>query len=345
LTYFSFSLQHALTGFILSTLAQCFHRFIKKHRPKYLKGKGIGSPPSEDIAFWWNLFKKSRASPDNSPDSRTWVSINPPKVLGRLLRLRHAHVNKLRPIKALCFPSIFIDAVKLADYLQCGKLSQELTDVEELVKAVAEYITSKHEGEKECEAPHCPIPFHILAPLRGWLGLPPIDISDALPAPQEDAVAASGSSVPLALRQTFPKSKQPIPASYLKDLKFHSVLDERVKLSVASYLKGPESGRLLDEQIEPLQTKIMALGLNMASKIETSALQVQATAFQTQAATFQSETAELKTSMNNLETKLKKSEQKVARLQTLVKTLQNDVRELKPRAHSGYDTQGELDIA
>jgi uncharacterized protein YlxW (UPF0749 family) len=131
----------------------------------------------------------------------------------------------------------------------------------------------------------------------------------------------------------------------LKDLKFHSVLDERVKLSVASYLKGPESGRLLDEKIEPLQTKIMALGLNMASKIETSALQVQATAFQTQAATFQSETAELKTSMNNLETKLKKSEQKVARLQTLVKTLQNDVRELKPRAHSGYDTQGELDIA
>jgi hypothetical protein len=326
-------------------LAQCFHRFIKKHCPKYLKGKGIGSPPSEDIAFWWDLFKKSRVSLDNSPDSRTWVSINPPKVLGRLLQLRHAHINQLRPIKALCFPSIFIDAVKLAGYLQCGKLSQELTDVEELVKAVAEYITSKYEGEKECEAPHYPIPFHILAPLRGWLGLPPTDISDVLPAPQEDAVAASRSSIPLALRQTFHKPKQTTPASYLKDPKSHRVLDERVKLSVASYLKSPEFGRLLDEQIEPLQAKIMALGLYTAFKIETSALQVQATTFQTQAATLQSGTAELKTSMNNLEIKLKKSEQKVARLQTSVKRLQNGVRELKPTAHSVYGTQGELDMA
>jgi len=144
------------------------------------------------------------------------------------------------------------------------------------------------------------------------LGLPPIDIPDALPAPQEDAVAASRSSIPLALRQTFPKPKHPTPASYLKDPKFHRVLDERVKLSVASYLKGPEFGRLLDEQIEPLQAKIMALGLNVAFKIETSALQVQATTFQTQAATLQPETAGLKTDVNNLETKLKKSEQKAA---------------------------------
>jgi hypothetical protein len=311
-------------------LAKCFHRIIKKHHPKFLKGKGIGSPASEDIAFWWGLFKKSRVS----PSSETWVGINLPKVLGRLLQLRHAHINKLRPIKALCFPSIFIDAVKLADYLQCGKLCQELKDVEGLVRAVAKYITSKHEGEKGCETPHSPIPFHVLAPLRGWLGLPLVGNSDALPAPQQDAVAASRSSNPLALHQTSLKQKQVPPASWLNDPEFHRVLDERVKLSVASYLTGPEFRRLLDTQSTPLRNMVTALG------IETAVLRAKDITFQAEAASLQSETAELKSSVNNLETKLKKSERKAARLQTSVKTLQNDVRELKPTAHSGYGTQG-----
>jgi hypothetical protein len=81
----------------------------------------------------------------------------------------------------LCFPSISYDALHLADYLGCGKLGQELSDVEELVKAIAEYITSKHEAGKEVRAPHSPIPFHILAPLMGWLGLPIVDTSVASP--------------------------------------------------------------------------------------------------------------------------------------------------------------------
>jgi hypothetical protein len=276
-------------------------------------------PASEDLAFWWDHFKKSKISRGNL---RTGISINLPKVVGRLLQLRYAHINKLRPIKALCFPSIFIDAIKLADYLKCGNLSDELGDVEELAKEVAEYITSKHEGEKECETPHSPIPFHILAPLRGWLGLPLVDNYDASPAPKQDAVAPSRSSIPLALHHAVPKPKQSTPASDLKDRAFRHLLDAQVKLSVASYLKGPEFRRLLDTQIKPLQSKITAL------ETETTILQEELqSAFETQTATLHSETTELKTSFNNLEAKLKKSEQKVAQLQTSLKSLQNDVRE------------------
>jgi hypothetical protein len=147
-------------------LGKCFYRFIKKHNPRHLRTNGINSPFSDDLAFWWELFKTMKVPPGS-----LGRSCNSTKILGRLLYVRHAHVNKLHPIKALCFPSIFIDAIKIADYLRRGMLSQELRDVKDLVNGVAEYITSKHKGKRGRETSHSPIPIHVLAPLMGWLGL------------------------------------------------------------------------------------------------------------------------------------------------------------------------------
>jgi hypothetical protein len=246
LAYFPFPLQHTLTGFILSTLGKCFYVFLKKHYPTSLKPNEIASPSAEDIAFWWSRFKTLEVSQDHLGPS---CSIS--KILGRLLQLRHTHVNNLRQIKALCFPSVFIDAIQLADYLVGEKLSQELKDVEELVKEVAEYMSSKyHEERLGGQTSHSPIPIHVLVPLACWLGVPRVDISANIPAPQQASVAASHFSTPLLLPQPFGEPKQPTPASYPEDLEFRC---------------------LLDAQIEPLRTK-------------TANLQREKTAMQTQSA-------------------------------------------------------------